>query len=196
MAGFIQERTYDHFSRLTTTLHGGGAVGKAHPRVRFECDPEKTHHSSQGLEGLHTAVIVQKMDLPRTFIFESAVVIAYMTVWFLVAVRLRRNDVADVAWGLAFVLVGVTSLLLHAPAGRPVLVTTLVAVWGIRLALHIHFRNRGKPEDFRYRKWREEWQNFYTRSYLQVFLFQSVLLILVATPIIYVGSVPNPPLSY
>ena len=135
------------------------------------------------------------MDLLSTFIFESVVVIAYMTAWFPVAIWRRRNDVADVAWGMGFVLVGVTSLLLHSPAGRSVLVTALVAVWGIRLALHVHFRNRGRPEDFRYRKWREEWVNFYTRSYLQVFLFQSVLLVLVATPIIYVSSVPNPPLS-
>lgn len=137
------------------------------------------------------------MSLSWTFILESAVVIVYMTVWFLVAIWRRRNDVADVAWGLGFLLVAITSLLLHTPAGRSVLVTVLVAVWGIRLALHVHLRNRGKPEDFRYRKWREEWgRNFYIRTYLQVFLLQAILLVLVSTPVIYVSSVANPQLSW
>jgi steroid 5-alpha reductase family enzyme len=137
------------------------------------------------------------MPLFLNFIFETVLVIVYMTAWFLVALLWRRNDVADVAWGLGFLLVAFTTLLMQEPSGRPVLVTALVAAWGIRLCLYVYFRNRGKPEDFRYRKWREEWgSSFYVRSYLQVFLLQSILLVLIATPVIYVGGVPNPPLGY
>jgi steroid 5-alpha reductase family enzyme len=136
-------------------------------------------------------------SLPWIFLFEAVVVIVYMTVWFLVAQSWHRNDVADVAWGFGFLLVASTSLLLHRPDARPFLVTVLVAVWAIRLSFYVHFRNRGKPEDFRYRKWREEWgSSFYVRSYLQVFLLQSILLVLVSTPIIYVNAVPNPPLTF
>ena len=132
----------------------------------------------------------------RTFIFETAVVILYMTAWFLIAQAWHRNDVADVAWGLGFLLVAVTSLLLHGVSARPLLITVLVAVWGIRLSLYVHLRNRNKLEDFRYRKWREEWgRTFYIRSYLQVFLLQSILLVLISTPIIYVSSVRNAPLA-
>ena len=138
------------------------------------------------------------MGLGWTFVLELAAVIVYMTVWFVVAMWRRRNDVADVAWGLGFVLVGSTSLLLHTPAGgRSMLVTALVAAWGIRLALHIHLRNRVKPEDFRYRQWREQWgTSVLIRSYLQVFLLQGVLLVLVSTPVIHVNSVINPELGY
>ena len=137
------------------------------------------------------------MAFSRTFIFETALAILYMTTWFVVAQSRHRNDVADVAWGFGFLLVAVTSLMLHEPAGRPLLVTALVALWGIRLSLHVHFRNRGKPEDFRYRKWREEWgRSFYIRSYLQVFLLQSILLVLVSTPVIYISAAENPPLTY
>jgi len=133
----------------------------------------------------------------RIFIFETAVVIIYMTAWFLVALLWHRNDVADVAWGFGFLLVAVTSMLLHGVSARPLLITILVAVWGIRLSLYVHFRNRNKPEDFRYRKWREEWgSSFYIRSYLQVFILQSILLVLISTPVIYVSSVQNPPLGY
>jgi steroid 5-alpha reductase family enzyme len=120
-----------------------------------------------------------------------------MTAWFLVALSRHRNDVADVAWGFGFFLVAVTSMWLHEVAARPLLITILVAVWGIRLSLYVHFRNRKKPEDFRYRKWREEWgSSFYIRSYLQVFILQSILLLLISTPVIYVSSVQNPPLGY
>ena len=138
------------------------------------------------------------MSLLRTFILEAAVAIAYMSAWFAVAMWRRRNDVADVAWGLGFVLLSILALVLHRPvSGRSVLVTALVAVWGIRLAIHVHLRNRGKPEDFRYRQWREEWgKNFFVRTYLQVFLLQAILLFLISTPVIYVNSAANPPPGY
>src|SRR5207253_10384147 len=96
-----------------------------------------------------------------TFLLQFVIIIIYMSGWFLAAIRQRRYDLADVAWGFGFLLVAATSLLFNSvtgpAAGRPLLVTALVAVWGIRLSLHIHLRNRGKPEDFRYRNWREEW---------------------------------------
>lgn len=148
-----------------------------------------------------TAATAIRGSLIRTFILEFVIVIAYMSGWFLAAIRQRRNDLADVAWGFGFLLVAATSLLLQSGsgpvAGRPLLITALVAVWGIRLSLHIHFRNRGKPEDFRYRNWREEWgTHVISRSYLQVFLLQGILLVLISTPVIYINSAANPPLGY
>jgi steroid 5-alpha reductase family enzyme len=137
------------------------------------------------------------MSFWRTFILESALVVVYMTAWFAIALWWRRNDVADVAWGLGFLLVAVTSLLVHASGnGRPLLVTVLVGAWGSRLALHVYQRNRGKPEDFRYRQWREQWgTSFLIRTWLQVFFLQAVLLVLISTPVTYINSVPNPLLS-
>lgn len=53
----------------------------------------------------------------------------------------------------------------------------LVTLWGLRLTLHIGFRNWGKPEDFRYAKWREEngarWRWI---SFFKVFLLQGLLM--------------------
>ena len=34
---------------------------------------------------------------------QISVVMLYASLWFLVALRLRRNDVADVAWGAGFI---------------------------------------------------------------------------------------------
>jgi steroid 5-alpha reductase family enzyme len=113
---------------------------------------------------------------------------AYMSVWFLISLLKRRNDVADVAWGLGFVLVAWTSFLLAGGSGTPgLLVCILVSVWGIRLAWHIHARHRGKPEDFRYLAWRREWGKwFYARSYAQVYLLQGALLFIVALPVLVI----------
>lgn len=71
------------------------------------------------------------------------------------------------------------------------LVTVLVLIWGVRLSSHIGFRKILEwKEDPRYAKWREEWWNgwyFYIRSFLQVYVLQMLLLLIVSTAIIIVN---------
>ena len=114
---------------------------------------------------------------------------AYVSLWFLISLFKRRNDVADVAWGLGFVLLAWTSFFLAGGSGtRGLLVCILVSVWGVRLAWHIHARHRGKAEDFRYMAWRREWGKwFYARSYAQVYLLQGALLFIVALPVLMIN---------
>ena len=113
----------------------------------------------------------------------------YMTFWFLVAVVIKRNDLADIAWGLGFIFVSWLSMFLFENSGlRMIIVVILVTIWGIRLASHILLRNKGKKEDYRYAKWRKEWGKFWVvRTYLQVFLLQGFLLLLISTPIILIA---------
>ena len=113
----------------------------------------------------------------------------YMSLWFVISLFKRRNDVADVAWGLGFVLLAWTSFFLSGATGtRGVLVGVLVSVWGLRLAWHIHARNRGKAEDYRYLAWRREWGRwFYPRSYAQVYLLQGALLFLISLPVLIIN---------
>ena len=125
-------------------------------------------------------------------------VFVYMTLWWLVATALKRNDLADVAWGLGFPAVGLAEI--AATWGRvpPVLVllTALTAVWGVRLAWHIGARRRGTPEDFRYAQWRTEWgRTVVWRSYLQVFLLQGVFMLMISSPIIVAAAAPPGPLG-
>ena len=69
----------------------------------------------------------------------------YASLWFLVAPRLRRNDVADVAWGAGFVVLAlVGQFAVDAISNRGILVLALVTIWGLRLSLHIGLRNHGK----------------------------------------------------
>jgi steroid 5-alpha reductase family enzyme len=121
----------------------------------------------------------------------------YMTLWFLISLIRRRNDVADVAWGLGFVLLAWTSFFLSGESGtRGVLADILVTIWGLRLASHIHARHRGKAEDFRYMAWRQEWGRlFYARSYVQVYLVQGALLFMVALPVLMVNRSSAGPLG-
>jgi steroid 5-alpha reductase family enzyme len=119
----------------------------------------------------------------------------YMTVWFVVSLLARRNDVADVAWGLGFVLLAWISFLLSGTGGiRAVIVVIMVTIWGLRLAWHIHTRNRGKIEDYRYIAWRDEWGKwFYIRSFLQVYLLQGALLYLILFPVLIINkNIGNP----
>jgi hypothetical protein len=66
-----------------------------------------------------------------------------------------RHGVVDVAWGLGFVAVTAVAFVVTGVlgVGDTVVRTTvlaLVAVWGLRLAVHIGRRNHGKGEDPRY----------------------------------------------
>src|SRR5208283_2107543 len=122
----------------------------------------------------------------------------YMNLWFVVSLIKRRNDVADEAWGLGFVLLAWTSFFLSGGSGlRSILVGILVSVWGLRLAWHIHARHRGKPEDFRYLAWRQEWGRwFYVRSYAQVYLLQGALLFLISLPVLIINRRANPTFGF
>jgi steroid 5-alpha reductase family enzyme len=120
------------------------------------------------------------------YLLLALVLFVYMSLWFVASLLKKRNDVADVAWGLGFVLMAWTSFLISEDISlRALIVDVLVSIWGLRLAWHIHARNHGKSEDYRYAAWRVEWGRwFYIRSYLQVYLLQGVLLFLIVTPVV------------
>jgi steroid 5-alpha reductase family enzyme len=119
----------------------------------------------------------------------AIVLFVYVNLWFAVSLVKKRNDVADIAWGLGFTLLAWTAFFISDDAGtRALLVGILVTVWGLRLALHIGKRNAGKPEDYRYAAWRAAWGKWsYLRSYLQVYLLQGFLLYVVALPVLFVN---------
>ena len=123
----------------------------------------------------------------KTLLVQLIVIVVYALSWFAVALSKKRNDVADIAWGGGFVVAALTAFIVAGTdAVRSVLVLTLVLIWGIRLVVHIGIRNRGKPEDPRYKEWREEWgDSFLARTFFQVFLLQGFLLLVVSLPVTY-----------
>ncbi len=129
-------------------------------------------------------------------LFSAVFLFIYMNLWFILALILKDNSIIDYVWGTGFILVAAVSLLVgNAEYGldiRKIIITSIVTLWGFRLAFHIYLRNRGKGEDWRYKKWRDEWGKwFLPRTYLQIFMLQGILLFIISTPIIIVNSTPE-----
>ncbi len=116
-------------------------------------------------------------------------VLIYQSAFFVIASLRRDNSLADVAWGGGFILVALVSAPLGAGwVARTVLVTTLITLWGGRLAAHIAVRGLGKDEDFRYAEWREKWGRWVLpRAYVQVFLLQGAVLLVIASTVILIN---------
>jgi len=131
-------------------------------------------------------------QLLNTFIFAAQVIWIYMSAWFLVALISKRNDVADIAWGLGFVVTTIATLIKTGNYSfTAILVTILIMLWGIRLSWHIGMRNIKKSEDYRYKAWRESWGKWFTlRTYLQIFMLQGLMMLMIIFPalIIYAYS--------
>ncbi len=120
------------------------------------------------------------------FLLSGFVIFGMMIALWLFSLLIKNSSIVDIFWGIGFVLIAWINYSLS-PFISPakLLMTILVTIWGIRLALHIGIRNWGKPEDFRYAKWREEngprWWWF---SFLKVFVLQGAIMWIVSVPII------------
>jgi len=93
---------------------------------------------------------------------------------------------ADIGYGIGF-LVFIYATALQAPTLFlfQYVLLALVTVWGVRLAVRIFAKNKGKSEDFRYKNWREQWgKTFVVRSFFQIYLLQGSIIALVASPIV------------
>lgn len=130
-------------------------------------------------------------NLMLNLFFESALLVfVYMSILFGVAILRKDNSIADIGWGIGFIFIAIftlfkTNLFLE----RHLLITFMTLLWGLRLSGHIFMRNKGKGEDPRYARWRAEWgSHFLIRSYLQVFMLQGCMMLLIATPIIAVNN--------
>jgi len=102
-----------------------------------------------------------------------AAVVVVLGVTFVVTVVRRRHDTIDTAWGLGFVVIAAVSVVVSAGDARAWLVLTLTAVWGGRLAVHLHDRNAQRGEDPRYTG---------TRLWA-VYLAQGAIMLLVSLPL-------------
>jgi len=113
---------------------------------------------------------------------------------WLVSLARRDASIVDRFWGLGFVVLA--AWYASHGGGWPVRSSVLLAlttVWGIRLSVHIHWRNRGKPEDPRYARWRKEGGASYWRTSLfKVFLLQALIMWIVSAPLLAGQSSDTP----
>ncbi|MBL7777551.1 MAG: DUF1295 domain-containing protein [Chitinophagales bacterium] len=120
----------------------------------------------------------------------ALVIFVFMCLMFLIALWLKNNGVADVGWGVGFMLVAwLTFFWFGNDRMHQKIVTFLVTIWGLRLTLYLAVRNWGEPEDFRYANWRKEWGGSVVwRSFLQVFMLQGFFMFINLLPVIVVNS--------
>lgn len=118
------------------------------------------------------------------------------SVW-IVSLFYKDASLVDRFWGLGFVLLSVIYFLKTEEVNiRHYIVLTLVCIWGLRLSLHIHLRNKGHGEDPRYQKMRaHHGKKFWFYSLFSVFLLQSSLAFLISAPILKVFAGDMVPFS-
>ncbi len=132
------------------------------------------------------------------FLTSALLIFVAMTAMFFVALAVRDNSIIDIFYGLAY-LVGCWGTYVQFGQAHPrqLLILALLTAWGLRLAIHLFFRKKGHGEDFRYAQWRREWgKTFVWRSFLQVFMLQGLVVLLVATPVLLVITAPGGPLNW
>lgn len=126
-----------------------------------------------------------------TILLGSLVAVALaITVTALVSRRVGRVAVVDVTWGLLFVLIGWTALLLGEHSARSSVLAALVTVWGGRLAWHIARRARGHGEDPRYEKLlaKVPAEQRFSYAVTRVFATQGGIALFVGLPLIVAGA--------
>lgn len=110
----------------------------------------------------------------------ALVVLVFVTLLFGLSIILRRNDIADTAWGAGIALVAWATYFLNDNPKVNLFILVLISLWALRLALHIGTRSAKHGEDPRYVAFRNSWGRwFYVRSYLQVFVLQGALMLCV-----------------
>jgi steroid 5-alpha reductase family enzyme len=127
------------------------------------------------------------MSFIEIYAIAFGIILALMTLLWLISLRLKNSSIVDIFWGTGFVIAAWVYFALT-PDGylpRKLLLSLLVTTWGLRLSIYIFRRNWGKPEDFRYQKWRNESGGiWWWKSFFQVFLLQGVLLWVISVPLL------------
>lgn len=131
--------------------------------------------------------------IAEQLLFTGEIIAAFVTMIFFISLLMKRNDIMDVFWGIGIFGVALISYLTGPQNNLTLILTILAALWGLRLSLRIYLRNRKKEEDYRYKAWRDSWGKwFYLRSYLQIYVLQGFLMIVVGYSFvhaaIYTGS--------
>ncbi len=116
-------------------------------------------------------------------------ILGLFTLVWIYSIKIRNVSIVDIFWGFGFVLLNAGYFYKTGDYSiRKLLMLFFVTVWGLRLSIHLYFRNKGKVEDFRYREFRKRYgeKRYWWFSFFQVFLLQGILLWLISAPLLAV----------
>jgi steroid 5-alpha reductase family enzyme len=123
----------------------------------------------------------------QIYLLGLAVIMSMMTILWITSILIKNVSIVDLFWGLGFVLAGWVYFLNTDGFGvRKIIIMTLLTIWGLRLSIYLAWRNHGKGEDFRYRKFRKDYgeNRYWWISFFQTFLLQGTLMWLISAPIL------------
>ena len=126
------------------------------------------------------------------------IVFIYVTIAWLKTVSSGNVTVMDVLWGMGFVFIAWTRFLLSESYNiASVACLACVTIWGLRLGYVLHKRTKKRGEDPRYVRMRQTaGKNWWWISFLQVFILQGILLLVVALPIFYLIPLNSDPVEW
>ena len=138
------------------------------------------------------------MGITELLAATGAVVAGCMAGLWLLSLALRDASIVDIFWGAGFAVIALVSF--HWTEGgvsaRRGLIAALTAVWGLRLAGYLLWRNAGRGEDPRYAAMRRHFGgSFWWKSLLTVFALQGVLMWTVSLPVQLGQAAPGGPLG-
>ena len=133
----------------------------------------------------------------RVAAMNAALVLGMMVALWGVSVAIRDASIADIFWGLGFIVIVLfTAAVSDGVEARRRLILVLTAIWGLRLALYIGWRNWG-AEDPRYARLREhvtsKGGNFAAHSLRHIYLMQGFFMWLVSIVLIFSMTIDQPP---
>jgi steroid 5-alpha reductase family enzyme len=136
------------------------------------------------------------LELQKYLLDIGLVIGLLMTMVFIMSLIRKDNSIVDTFWGLGFIIIAAYSLVQSGEIDlRKAIVSLLVAIWGLRLSVHILARSKGKDEDFRYKAWRNTWKFFYVRSFFQIYMLQGFFMLIISSPVWYINLSRGGPLG-
>jgi steroid 5-alpha reductase family enzyme len=127
------------------------------------------------------------MSFLEIYLVAGLSILIFNTVLWLVSLQVKNSSIIDPFWGILFLVASIVYFVSAEDGSqdRKVLLLVLVMIWSLRLSVYLAWRNWGKGEDFRYRKWREQHgSRWWWRSFFQVFVLQGVLAWIISIPLL------------
>ena len=117
----------------------------------------------------------------EAFLYSVAIVFAAKTFAWVVQLRTRNGGLVDSVWAITLGgLAGFYAAVGDAPLALRVAMALMGGAWGLRLGIHLFLRNWGKPEDWRYAKFRKDWGEHADRNMFWFFQFQNLFTLMLS----------------
>jgi steroid 5-alpha reductase family enzyme len=127
------------------------------------------------------------MTFIQIYLMALAAILTMMTLLWIISIPIKNVSIVDLFWGFGFVVACLVYFLMtEGFETRKIVLLILVIIWGLRLSVHLAWRNLGKGEDFRYKKFRQDYgkHRYWWISFFQTFLLQGMLMWLVSAPLL------------